>query len=224
MCFPSSTESFSGAGGENQSVRRNASVTSFLPYFATRSQAACWMSIIKCIREHPGNCWLWTYTFADVLPYHYAANVHRNFTLAISHAQRTTSWPQNWGGVKVAEPHDSGHGLHFHWVAYPRLNIRNVLPIAHSVGFGRINVHPEPATEKSATYLSKYLIKGESLPGLKQWSTLGNFEGVTVRDLEMSSPSIDVYRQAFREAISAGKPKGAAFLHAKKIQRQFDCS
>lgn len=196
----------------------------WLPVMTSRSCVALWMSCLQLIRQHPGDVWLWTFTFAEVLPSHYAANVHRNFMTAIANAKRGSSWPKAWGGVKVPEFHPSGHGIHFHWLAYPRMNVSNVRAIAESVGFGRIHVHPEPATERAANYISKYLIKGGTLSGLKSWGTLGDYEGVRVKDVLMESASINVYRTAYREAIAAGKPKGAAFLHAKKIQRQFDCS
>jgi len=196
--------------------------TGFVPRMVSKSQIACWMSIMKLVSEHPGDSWLWTFTFAEVLPFFWAGNVHRNFTRAIEHAQRGSTWPKVWGAVKVAEEHESGHGIHFHWVCYPRLNIRYVMAIAQSVGFGRINVHPEPATPRCASYLSKYLVKGKSLPGIKAWSCLGDFEGVRVQDVDISSPSIDCYRAAYREAIAAGKPKGVAFIHAKNTQRKFD--
>lgn len=200
----------------------DASVTGFVPRMVSRSQIACWMSLMRLIEQNPGNAWLWTFTFADVIPFHWAGNIHRNFTLAIAHAQKGNTWPKHWGAVKVAEEHESGHGVHFHWLAYPRLNIRYVMAIAQSVGFGRINVHPAPATPKAATYLAKYLTKGAGMPGMKSWSCLGEFVGTRVQDVHIDSPSINAYRTAYHEAIAAGKPKGAAFVHAKDVQRKFD--
>jgi len=205
-------------------TQSNASVTSgFVPVFKTRSSIACWWSIKNLIDLHPGNCWLWTLTFAEVLSYNYAGNCHRLLTTAIKNERRIAgNWPETWGAVKVAERHPGGHGLHFHWVAYPRLPIHKLLELAHSCGFGAINVHPEPCTPRVATYLAKYLIKGSPLTSVKQWGCLGDFEGVRVRDVEMSSGSIDAFRQAYREAIAAGKPRGVAFNYAKLRQREYD--
>lgn len=207
-------------------MNSNSSVTpvqqNFVPAFRSKSQVACWWSIKRLVEQHPGACWLWTFTFAEVLPYNYAGNCHGKLTTMISDAARAGRWPSPWGAVKVAERHPGGHGLHFHWVAYPRLPIQTVLKFGRACGFGRINVHPEPCTPKIATYLAKYLVKGERLPGVKQWGCLGSFEGVAVRDVEIDSGSVNTFRAAFREAIAAGKPKGVAFNHAKIKQREYD--
>lgn len=195
----------------------------FVPFGLNRSQVACWMSIRNLVLAHPGDSWLWTFTFADVLPLNYAANVHHNLTREIERQERAGRWQKQWGAVKVPEVHPGGHGLHFHWVAYPRLDIHQLLKIAHGVGFGRIHVHTEPCTERVATYLAKYLTKGQDVPGVR-WRCIGHYDGVRVQDVEISSNSIDAFRQAYREAIAAGKPRGAAWGYAKLVQRRFDHS
>jgi len=195
---------------------------SFVPIFATRSQVACWMSALKLIREHSGDAWLWTFTFAEVLPNHYASNIHRRFTQRIADAQREGRWPNGWGALKVVEVHPGGHGLHFHWLSYPRLDVNNVRPIARDAGFGRIHVHPDTATERAATYLAKYLTKGNGVTGCKVWACLGTFEGVRVQDVEIQSHSVDVFRAAYREAIASGKSKAVAYNYARLQQREYD--
>jgi len=195
---------------------------SFVPIFATRAQAACFLSIVKLIREHPGDAWLWTLTFAEVMPTHYAANMHRNLIKEIAYAQKDGAWPKWWGGVKVAELHPGGHGVHFHWVLAKRVPIDKLLELGHKCGFGIINVHPEPCTEKVATYLAKYLTKGHAIPGMKQWGGIGNFEHCKVADCEMTSNSIDTFKKHMQEALAMGKPNGIAFAYAKKKQREFN--
>jgi len=192
-----------------------------IPLMGSKSAVACFMSIRKLIAEHPENVWFWTLTFPEVMPYNYAGNSHRNLMLDMAHAQRDGKLPL-WGGIKVAEEHTSGHGLHFHWLITPRLPIRELLPLTRKNGFGRVHVHPDPASPKTASYLVKYLCKGGNLPSIRRWACIGNFNGVRVQDIEISSPSVDTYRQAFREALAAGKPKGAAMVHAKQQQRNFD--
>lgn len=140
----------------------------------------------------------------------------------IAEQQRAGVWPEDFGGVKVVEVHPGGHGVHFHWVVKPRIPIKVLLSIGRECGFGRISVHEKPATEKLAKYLVKYLCKGEKLSGLKRWSCIGDFKGVKAADVEFLSDSVQVFRDAYREAIKAGKPRGAAWRHAKAEQRKFD--
>lgn len=125
------------------------------------------------------------------------------------------------GGVKVVEEHPGGHGLHFHWAIKGRIPIHRLLSLGRKCGFGRINVHPDPCTEKVASYLAKYLTKNEKIHGLKVWSCLGSYSGVRCQDLEFLSPSKLVFREAYREAIAAGKGRGPAFNHAKKVQMHY---
>lgn len=193
----------------------------FIPEFATRSAFACWWSIIRLVEQNPGDCFLWTLTFKEVWPDNYCSNMHANLLLAIKNEERSGRWPSDWGGVKVVEEHPGGHGLHFHWVIKGRIPIEKLLVLSRRAGFGRINVHPDPCGLAVAGYLAKYLTKNDKIHGLKSWSCIGHYDGVKCKDLEYLQPSKVVFRQAYQEAISSGKTRGMAFIHAKKVQHDY---
>jgi len=132
--------------------------------------------------------------------------------------------PRLGGGVKVVEIHPGGHGLHFHWVIKGRIPIHTLLDISRPLGFGRIQVDDKPAGLATAGYLSTYLTKqkNKKLDGLRRWGCLGDYVGIRARDIEYLSPSVQVFREAFREAKSAGKPSGAAWVHAKNEQAKYN--
>jgi len=233
LSFHQSGISVSGAGGEEQSVNlmQNNHTTNnqesltggFFPVNLNASGIACWWSIRNLITTNPGRCHFWTLTFKDAVSDAQASNMHRELMRDINHAVRSFEWPAGWGGVKVAEAHPGGHGIHFHWVINGVIPIRTLNRIAAKWGFGRIQVDKQPATPALANYLAKYLTKkSDKLHGIRKWGCIGNYSGVRARDIEFDSPSINVFRGALREAVSAGKPKGAAFLYAMKKQQEFD--
>jgi len=193
----------------------------FIPDFMTRSATACWWSIKRLIEENPGQCYLWTLTFKETWPDNYCANMHRMLLVAIHTEVRRGLWPADWGGVKVVEEHPGGHGLHFHWVIKGRIPIRKLLELGTRFGFGRIHVREEPCDVGAASYLAKYLNKNDKIYNLKVWSCIGAYDGVKCKDVEFLAPSKQVFREAYQEAIAAGKGKAAAFNHAKKVQSKY---
>lgn len=70
----------------------------YIPEFATRSALACWWSILRLIRQNPGNVFLWTLTFKEVWPDNYCSNMHRNLLTAIKDEIKAGRWPESWGG------------------------------------------------------------------------------------------------------------------------------
>jgi len=198
----------------------------FVPTHFSASQLACWWSITKLINENPSNAWFWTLTIREQVSDNVASNMHRELTRSIQHEVRANRWPATWGGVKVVEIHPGGHGLHFHWVIKGRIPIHTLLDISRPLGFGRIQVDDKPAGLATAGYLSTYLTKqkNKKLDGLRRWCCLGDYIGVRARDIEYLSPSVQVFREAFREAKSAGKPSGAAWVHAKNEQAKYNAN
>jgi len=196
----------------------------FVPTNLSASGLACWWSITRLIESAPDDCWFWTLTIVEQVSDNVASNMHRELTRQLAQRVREGLWPRGWGGVKVVEIHPGGHGLHFHWVIKGRVPIRVLLDTARPLGFGRITVDEKPAGLATAGYLAKYLTKQkhQKLDGLRRWGCLGSYQGVRSRDIEFLSPSVAVFRQAYREAIAAGKPSPAAWNHAKVIQRAYD--
>jgi len=194
----------------------------------TASAAACYMSLFYLIVNH-SPCYLWTLTTAKGYPDSYYGNMHAKVMKEMGHAAEKGLIPKDWGGVRVVEVHPGGHGLHYHWVMRGRMDINVVREITTRCGFGRINIaQNENGTirvvdEGAAAYLVKYLLKkGDKPVGARKWACIGTYEGVKTKDIVFDSPSIAVFRTAYREALASGMPRGQALTFAKVRQRYYD--
>jgi len=192
------------------------------PMGLNASGVACWWSIVRLIQQRK-KCYFWTLTFKEVHPDHYCGNMHGKLMLEMNRLVRRGKLPV-WGGVRVSEisGKEHSHGLHFHWVIYPRLPIKAILAAAERCGFGRIQVDPRPATELVANYLSKYLVKQGPLSGVRKWDCIGNYSGVRARDVQFESRSVAVFRETYQTAIKHGANKSIAWNLARVEQRAFD--
>lgn len=200
----------------------------FMPMGLTASAAACYMSIYYLILNH-SPCYLWTLTTAKGYPDSYYGNMHSKVMQAMGNAAKQGKIPADWGGVRVVEVHPGGHGLHYHWVMRGRMDINVVREITTAAGFGRINIAQNEngtirVVDKGlAAYLIKYLMKkGDKPHGARKWACIGTYEGVKTADIVFDSPSIAVYRAAYRAAIKLGFPRGKAMVAAKVAQRKYD--
>jgi len=192
------------------------------PKGLTKSGIACWWSLINIIEKH--ECYFWTLTFPDVIP-DYAAGLRHSELLTWLRYDASRGRCPPVCGVRVVEAHPGGHGLHYHWVLAGRFPIRRLLARAEQVGFGRIDVDPKPCTPLLASYLCKYLLKGDRLHGVRMWANIGTWDGVRTRDIQVDSSGSRVFRDAFRHARdSLGKNRGAAFNFAKVAQQDYNDS
>jgi len=191
------------------------------PRGLTRSGIACWWSLKNLIEQH--ECYLWTLTCADSPPDYAYGIRHGNLLKYLRDDTRDYCIPPICG-VRVVEAHPGGHGLHYHWVLAGRYPIRRLLARGKQVGFGRIDVHPEPCTPLVAPYLCKYLLKGDKLHGVRMWANIGTWQGVGARDIEMDSNSCRVFRDHYRHAVGAGKGRAVAFNEARVMQQRYEHS
>lgn len=103
-------------------------------------------------------------------------------------------------GLRVVEVHPGtihrpSHGLHFHCLLAPRMNVHVVQKVGKPWGFGRM--HVQLADRDSAYYLAKYLTKkGELAPGSRRWGTVGGFTGVKIANIEIDCILTRNIRQA----------------------------
>lgn len=193
------------------------------PMGLNRSGIACWWSILNLVQtDFP--CYLWTLTTAETLPHSYYGEFHKNLMRDLGHKARDGFLPKNWGGVRVVEVHPNGHGLHFHWVMRGYLPIKVVRDCTTRAGFGRIHVDPDPVSPKAASYLAKYLTKGERIFGVRAWACIGNYDGVKTRDVEFDSDTARVFRRVFRAATDQGYDNRQAFIMARLCSTWYEAN
>jgi len=202
----------------------------YLPRGLTKSGIACYMSIIRLIQESESRgipCYMWTLTFAKTYPDSWCGNMHSRLTKYMSHSVQSGEIPE-FAGVRVVEEHPGGHGLHYHWVLRGKVSLAIVRRNAKRAGFGHVFIARDERRRfrkcdaGAAGYLAKYLTKNEKLHGVRAWACIGSYDGSKTKDIEDESQSAKVFRDAYREAISAGSPKHLAFNIAKVRQRQFE--
>jgi len=123
-----------------------------------------------------------------------------------------TGFPR-YGGVRVFQEGDVNQRPHAHWVCTPKLPFARLQRIAREVGFGIVDIHPQPATPFLSFYLSRYLKRG-SLPGVRRWATFGEFVGVKTREIEIHGSIVDAWRADFKAAKERGFDGRQAFVDA----------
>lgn len=136
-----------------------------------KSRWACRFSI-RLLVGH-GWAYLWTLTTPDEVE-----------LKELSQRWRKLIWNGFEPCVRVFERHPGGHGYHVHFVTANRLDVEALRPRAEQAGFGRINVKRLPGT--AAEYISKYLTKQRTLPGVRLWSCVG-FAGVPVKRIKATT-------------------------------------
>jgi hypothetical protein len=147
----------------------------------TKSGIACEFSIKALLKDHK-IAYLWTFTFAEVLPEDVAAWMW-------SRLAQDLRRQVGFYGVRCFELHPGGHGLHIHFVTPRRYDVNHVRHYSDLHGFGRINVKRMPAS--AAGYIAKYLQKASRCPALKGkrlWSCVGFKEGSKVKNIVIDSP------------------------------------
>jgi len=238
--FLSLSNAFVGAGGEDmfpnadaaqsdldEQRKGNAALPYFPPHGLTRSGVACWWSIMRLIETyHAQNipCFLWTLTTSTPLPDSYYGNMHSMLMSKMRDAVRSGDL-KSWGGVRVIEPHPGGHGLHFHWVMHGFMPVHVIRKLATACGFGRIDVNPDPVSNRVASYLAKYLVKSRKdssdVFGVRRWACIGDYDGVKTNDVVDESISAQIFRGFYRNAIEQGAPKAVAFGIARVEQARW---
>jgi len=153
----------------------------------SRSSDACRVNIRHLLDT--GKCWMWTFTFAEVLAIDEGCKRWSALSAALVREFGFTA-------VRVFELHPGGHGLHIHCVARGWYPIRRLRSLSGAYGFGRIHVTKKPIV--NPFYICKYLGKEESAwcSGRRTWACVGFeasertpcyklvYDGLTVRAMK----------------------------------------
>lgn len=176
---------------------------------------ACWFSIMALLRDH-SPCYLWTVTHPerDAIPDSWFSRAHGNFLRNVDHAAKQHYFRKDWGGVRVYEPHPSGHGLHSHLVLKGYMEWYKMAECAKHAGLGRINVHPDPCGQGTAAYLAKYLTKSVKPIGVRAWACVGDYRGEYCKDITFESERITHVKRLAAEYRRQGFSNYLAFRMA----------
>jgi len=134
--------------------------------------------------------YFWTFTFRECLPHWEALQQFRKFLNRLR-------WQigGDWSGVRVAELHPGGHGVHFHCLINRRLDVNRLRKIGSWLGLGRMLVEvADQNPEGCSNYLAKYLSKSKQGPRCesgrmaRRWACFGPRRRTRVSDLVNESP------------------------------------
>ena len=181
--------------------------------YLTRSKAAFRMSCDHFIEQAEAKgqrVFFWTFTFRKVL------DTKTAFAMWVRFARRLHQWGKNKDtgentivGLRVAEMHPGGHGVHFHALINRYVNVNIVRRIASKYGFGRINVRRvrkgSGKIGSLARYMTKYLSKQDRPPCLKgkrMWQAFGEWSQTKCKDVVIDTEFCAAFkaRRKFVEA------------------------
>jgi len=177
---------------------------------------SAWALKFTLRRFESAPCYLWTFTFADVLPYREAARRWSRFCRLVL--------VRGFGvqGVRVFELHPGGHGLHVHCitrVGLRRAQVRAIWAAVSGFGLGRWDI--ARVAGESALYALKYVQKGSRSPGLggvRLWATFGGFAGCRARDVSRDTPESRFARKAYAALV-----EGAMLTHKERRRMAWVC-
>jgi len=145
-----------------------------------------------------GRPYFWTFTFREKHSEDEAFRLWSLFARSLNDYGRTDGGKSTIYGLRVAEHHPGGHGLHFHVLLNRFIPIHAIRQRAEQFGFFWIDVRrcDGESLETQRDYLAKYMTKTKRPPELKGrrlWAAIGSWEHTKVRDIEIESE----YRAAY---------------------------
>lgn len=136
--------------------------------------------------EQESPIYFWTFTMEKTLPDWNYSSVWSTLIRYLSNLYGGTL-----KGLKVLELHKD-HGIHWHALLNKRIWVGQVRRIGRKIGVGRVDVDKVRNVQGTIKYLSEYLSKefidqNIMYSRCSRWGTVGGFQGVRVRDVEMDS-------------------------------------
>lgn len=164
--------------------------------------------------------YFWTFTLAKKLSVPAAFRAWRDFVAALMR-YGSSGGKHTIYGLRVAELHPNGHGLHFHCVLNRHIPIHAIRQRAEHYGFFWIDVRRTLLGDASgiADYLTKYLTKAgrpEELKGRRLWAPIGKWETTKVRNIVVESEFAEAYRQRYRQNVVLASLASADGLRYRK--------
>ena len=157
----------------------------------TRFAFECSSSGIPANRKK--HIYLWTFTFADLIPVTEARQLWSKFL------KRFGQWNKRNGkvfrGLRVFELHPGGHGLHVHIITSNFAFVNTIRRMWRRHKGGR--VHVLPIAENRRNYVAKYLSKSDRpscFKGVRLWAPFGGMEHTRVKDIQIQSDFSATYR------------------------------
>lgn len=155
---------------------------------------------LDCLARHAEDnrqkLYFWTFTFVQKMPDAFYSYRWKGFIRDVLHL---FDGQHPLYGLKVAEPHKRAmpgspwKGIHYHCLVNHRIPVGEVRRIGKRYGIGRVEVKSISDVAGAKRYLGKYLGKEfadtKLAPGIRRWSTIGGFNGVTVRKVRVNTPT-----------------------------------
>lgn len=176
----------------------------------TRSKAAFHHSVetfFRHVSEGKHKAYLWTFTFEKVISVKEAFQMWNKFAKSLwKYGLHPKTGESTIFGLRVAELHPGGHGVHFHVLVNRRIPIQAVRRRAEQFGMFWIDVQRAYSTDGSlGWYLAKYLAKGDRPPcfkGRRLWQAFGQWGQTRCKDIEVRSEFCAAFK-ARRELLNA---------------------
>lgn len=150
-----------------------------------------------------GQCYMWTFTFREVMTDARVGNATRSFLHALKRLEN-----YNIGGVRIYEVHPGGHGVHLHVVINRRIPAKQVWRIAKRNGLGWLSVKKcYGEASELARYLGKYLAKdGPKMDkGVRKWQSFGTVKRSRVRGIKIETSENDAVRATLAKIKREGR-------------------
>jgi hypothetical protein len=173
----------------------------------TKSKAAFLLSFRQLWNSNT-SLYFWTFTWPCANSDWYYKRSWNQFCVSLVRRQ-----PHDFQGLRVFEQNQRP-GIHVHMVCNKRISTWLVKRLAIPHGLGRDDVRR--CVEGDGDYLAKYLTKGSSVPGMRMWAKIGDWDHERVHDVQVISKESNFLRAAY---LDASGPHGQRFVAARVALR-----
>jgi len=176
----------------------------------SRTKIALQWAVEELLSKANTPCGFYLLTIPELMPWKEVSRRHR-YMLDLMNKAVARRNLKPFGGVRVFEEGEQTKRPHAHWVMAPRFSQKTVQHFATAAGLGHVWLDTRPAGDALGIYMSKYMSKSKSIPGVRRWSCFGQFSA-TIKTGDISIDS--EHTRAFADAINAAKGQGMSGAQA----------
>lgn len=197
--------------------------------YLTRSKAAFRLScatFFEQVREGKHQAYLWTFTLRRCTGVKEAFQAWNKLAKSLwKYGIHPETGEGTIFGLRVAEFHPGGHGVHFHVLVNRRIPIEAVRRRAEKFGFFWIDVRRAQDNEgRMGGYLSKYLSKTDRAPcmkGRRLWQAFGQWGQTRCKDVEIRSEFVAAFkarRKGLKAAAAVAELQGREYRMESNLE------
>lgn len=202
--------------------------------YLNRSKAAFRLSVqtfFEQVERGEHQAFLWTFTLKKVISVADAFKAWNKFAKALwKYGLHPETGEQTIVGIRVAEFHPGGHGVHFHVLINRRIPIQAVRRRAEQYGFGWIDVRRAHCGKGTlGGYLSKYLSKRDRPPcfkGRRLWQAFGQWGQTKCKDVVIKSEFVAAFharRAMLKAAAAIAESRGEQYRMEGNLETMSHC-